>query len=418
MPTNQDILNNVNDVLDGLGVIGKAEGGSLNLGDVNFGTLIPFPEVMTMIDLARDQSQWLKAINVMTKSRATGKVPIYDLNGYVLEYVGEQDPTTVTTRPATTNVPYRTRKHKADIVLSFEELREARALGLGNFERTVVQSFTTQLGNNVADIVINGDRTRLATTRENRAMRGVDGVAIKTATANVVTAAGKAFDKTVFPAMRDRIPAKFRNDPSLRWWYNPRVKNAWQNKLTAVTTALGDKALTSSDILPPLGISPVIVPHIHDDQGPAAIAPTSASDETTYIQFILTTLVTAGDPVSAAAGVDRRFKVTCKATGVSEICTGILDTTLRINTVGLLGQTTVSVTNTDYEVRPADETDIYLGNPKGVMLIWCLEWRATREYNKNLDQYEVTIYLEFDVLVPVPEAIVKYTYVAVPPITW
>lgn len=418
MPSNQDILNDVNKVLDGLGVVGKAEGGSFNLGDVNFGDLIPFPEVLTMINLSRDQSQWLKAINVMTKTRSTGKVSIYDLNGYVLEYVGEQDPTIVTTRADTTNVPYRTRKHKADIVLSVEEMREARAIGISNFERTVVKSFTTQLGNNVADVVMNGDRTRLATTREGRAMRGVDGVAIKTATANVISAGGKAFDKTVFPAMRDRVPAKFRNEPGLRWWYNPRVKNAWQNKLTAVTTALGDKALTSQDILPPLGISPVIVPHIHDDQGPAAIAPTTVTDGTTYIQFILTTLVSAGDPASAAAGVNRRFKVTCKATGVSEICTGFLDTTLRIDTVGLLGQTTVSTTQSHYEVRPADETDIYLGNPKGVNLIWCMEWRAARGYNRVLDQYEITIYLEFDVLVPVPEAIVKYTYVAVPPITW
>jgi hypothetical protein len=227
------------------------------------------------------------------------------------------------------------------------------------------------------------------------------------------------FKRKNLSAMFDRIPQRWRNDRSrLRWIYGDRVDNWLREEYAALGTNLGDSAKGTKQTYSPMGISPMLCPQVCDTQGKAAIAPTSCSDETTYIQAILTTLVAALDPLTAAAGVGRKFLITCTATGQSEVCEGFLDTTLRINTTGLLGQTTVSATNTDYTVRQYDETDIYLGDPKGITTVWLDEWRMYRKYNEQLDQLEITIYLELDVLMPVPGMFVKATNIAVPPLAW
>lgn len=418
--TNKELLKNAGVVIDKLTGINKDVGGSINLGTTDFGQLLPVQEVHEMINLTTDQSDLLKDINTVTRQRTAGTVPIYNLEGQIMEYVGEQDPAPVTSRPETKNVEYRTRKHKCDIVISYEDIREAEAAGIGNFEKKITDSFITQLGNNVCDVIISGNRNLNGNTRLNRMLRGVDGLEIKTAQSNIFNANGWAFDEDIFIAMRDEMPEKYRRiKKELRWLHNDRVSSYWKKLIKDRNTNLGDQALINSMIAPPEGIKPITVDQISAEKGSTPIAPTAVANNTTYVTVTLTTLVTAGNPASAAEGENRRFKVTCKTTGQYEICTGYLDSTvLKVDTTTLLGQTTVSTTASDYEVSTYDETDIYLAHPKAINLVWCQEWRAYREYNKNFDQFEITIYLEFDLLVPVPEAIVKYTNIAVPPIRW
>jgi hypothetical protein len=334
-----------------------------------------------------------------------------------MEFVGEQDPTSPSTRATTTKAEYHTRKAKAVIILSHEELAEADSVDT-NFEATVLDSFSVQLSNDVANAAWNGDRSLGSLTRLQRSLNGVDGIDVQTAAGGVVVnRGGAAFNRKLYGALYDRIPQKWRNDRKrLRWFVNDSTDNHYRETLTQLATPMGDSMHTTTSVLSPLGVRPVMVPQIADTQGPTAIAPTSAADNTTTIQFVLTTLVTAGDPVSAAAGVGRRFLVTCTATGQSEVCEGILDTTLRINTAGLLGQTTVSTTPGDYTVRPYDETTVLLGDPKGITIVWKDQWRMYRKYNEQLDQLEITIYLEFDILVPVPSMFLKATNIAIPPL--
>jgi|GEM_PF-3329922 len=426
MPTNSELIAAARMALNDM-IVGKSEGGSLNLTETHFNHLIPREQVDALIDLTQDHSAFLSSINTVTRQQKKGTVPIYDLTGEVMEHVGEQDPTAVHTRSTTTTVPYVTQKHKCEITISHEEIEESKAVpGLGDMETKAVETFLKQLGNNVSDVAINGNTAFAAAPvdRRQRMLKGVDGVDVLTqAGSNVVHNNGKAFAKEVFDAMYDAIPWRYRrNTDALRWWLNSRTINNWKKALVALGAGsiLADRALTEKEAPGPSGIAPWIVPYVGENDGPTAIAPTSVADNTTTLQAVLTTLVTATNPINAAAGVGRRFKITCKTTGHSEVCTGILDTTLRINTVGLLGQTagSVSTTNTDYEVTTFDETSIYLGDPKAITLVWNGEWRSNREWNPKLDQAEITIYLEFCVSMPVLDAIVKYTNIATPPITW
>ena len=167
-----------------------------------------------------------------------------------------------------------------------------------------------------------------------------------------------------------------------------------------------------------MGIRPTMVPQIGDEDGPTAIAPTGVTDNTTYLTFDLTTLVTAGDPSTHALGVDRRFLVEFPGTGQTEIVEGKLDTGVLVaDTAGLLGQTgTPSTTAGDYTVRPADETTIILGDPLGLSIVWLDEWRMYREYKPKDDQLDITVYLELAFLAPTPEMYVLATNIAAPPV--
>jgi len=119
---------------------------------------------------------------------------------------------------------------------------------------------------------------------------------------------------------------------------------------------------------------------------------------------------------TAALGVGRRFRVTNLTTGLSEVCVGYLDTTLRIITTGVLGQTTISTTASDYTVCLCDETDIYHLNPAGITIVDCYEMMAFRINEPDFLRVRFLTYFYMDVLIPNPDAIVKLKRVAVTPI--
>jgi hypothetical protein len=405
--------------------INKSDGGIIDTSGVNFGSLIPTPLVEQLISLTRAQNQWLGAIDTRTRGRASGTIPVTDWNEPVTEGVGENDGTKVTTKPLTWTVPYACKKFKSEFYVTYEELREAMEAGIENFEQKMLADWTTALGNDIADLCINGDKTLPASSRRNRLLRMVDGLHKQTISrANVYNATGTAFGMGIFASMLDYMPDRFINDGGLKWMFNRRINNIWHNSLTNVSTtekmrsSLGDQALTSPQEVYPLGIQQLIVNQMSKTSGPTAIAPTSvAAESTTGCNLVLTTLVTAAYVATAAAGVGRRFLVTNVVTGQTEVVIGTLDTTLRAVTTTKLGQETVSTSAADYLVTLADETDLYLMNPKAAVLVYCKEWRSFREYNKDYDRFEVTTYFEADFLVPIPDVIVRYTRVKAPSIT-
>lgn len=408
------------------GIVQKAEGELLDLSTVSFGGLLPVPLVENLISLTRNQSAWLSAIDTRVRGRQSGNIPITRLNEPVTEHVGRNDGTKILTTPVTRTVPYNCKKFKSELYITTEELREAVQGGISNFEQTMMNDWTTQLANDVARLVMQSDTDLDSSTRLNRLLNACDGAyKLLRAGANVMDAEGAAFDQGIFAAMLDYMPDEFSEDPGWRWWFNRRVNTNWHNTLTNVNTTermrsqLGDQALTTEIMVPPLGISQLIVPQIVNTHGVApAIAPTSAADGgSSNIVFVLTTLITRGDVATVAAGVGRKFIVTYLPTGMSEVITGYDDTTLKAATVGLLGQTTLDTTAANYTVRLYDETELYLGNPKNVVLVYCNEWRTYREFNKDYDRWEVTTYFEADVLVPTPELVVMFERVKVTPIT-
>ena len=402
--------------------IEKAAGGSISLTTTNFSGILVRDEVLPLIQLTRSHSEWLAGLTSQTRSSRAGTVPIYRLQEPVMEAVGELDPKQVTTTPPNTSVNYRTHKFKAQVILSREDMEEASKDITSNFEQEVMNMITTGIHNDTADVVVNGS-TALASsaaTRIDHLRKGQNGIIIQLAAgANVYSRGGVAFAENNFDALYDRIPDEWRPDKSKwKWMYADRMDNAYRRALKARNTDLGDRAFGTKEGMAPMGVSPLVVPQLPTTEGPTAIAPTSAADNTTYIQFVLTTLVTAGNPATAALGVGRKFIVTHITTGRSEVCTGFIDTTLRINTVGLLGQTTVSTTASDYTVRPYDQSRIILGDPKGIQIVWKDQWVFDRERVADLDGIKITIHLEFAVLVPVPEMFMMLTDIALPPLSF
>ena len=421
---NQDIAQ-IEKSLDGLGigtanadVINKADPGVMTLDNTTFGGILPREFVDAILDDVHDQSTWLKEINEVRRQGKKGTVPVLTLEGNISEGVGENEKLINLTRPATTNVPYLCKSYGAIWSITLNDLAEARAAGMTQFEETVRGAFAKALANDRANIVLNSDDSLDDSTSLNRMLRMIDGFAVKSESGNVIDAEGIALSIETpdhFSAMEDAMPGVYANDENLKWLFHRRVGTHYRSLLKPRETALGDKYLESRDPNRPNGIPSVIVPQISVQQGPTAIAPTSAADGTTYIEFVLTTLVTAEHVASAALGVGRRFKVTHVASGNSEICTGFLDTTLRINTAGLLGQTTVSTTNTDYVVGLADETDLYLCNPKGITVVDCYEMETYRLFRPEFRRWEFYTYYHLDVLIPIVNALVKLKRVAVTP---
>jgi len=409
------------------GIVQKTEGVVIDLSNTNFGGILPVPLVENLISLTRNQSQWMGSIDTRTRARQSGEIPIVDWNEPATEMVGRNDGTKVTTQPPTRMVPYSCVKFKSEFYVTTEELREAIAGGIENFETKMTEDWATQLGNDMATLVMNGDKTLDTSSRTNRLLRAVNGVDIQTnAGANVFDAAGKAFGQGIFSAMIDYMPERFAEDPGLQWLFNRRTNLQWHSSLTNVNTtermrsALGDQVISSVQMVPPMGISQIIVPQVSARKGPVPIAPTSAAASGNGILVVLTTMVTAAYVATAAAGDTRKIKIVYKPTGKSEVVAAINNGgTLQVTTVGKLGQDTVSTTASEYTVTLADETDIYLMNPKGIVLVYCNEWRSFRAFNKDYDRFEVTTYLEADLVVPIPETIVKFKRVLVPHIsTW
>lgn len=409
--------------------IRKAEGGIADLSTVNFGGILPRSLVWRLISLTRNQNAWLGATSTIMRDRQAGTIPVVDWNEPVTEHVGRNDGTKVTTEPPTWNVVYSCKKFKTEWYVTYEELREAVAAGIDNFEQQMLSDWGTALGNDIARIVMQGDKTLDATTRLNRLLRACDGVDIATeAGSNIFDAQGKAFGQGIFAAMLDKMPDRYAEDGGLMWLFNRRVNTLWHDSLTNVNTTermrsnLGDQALTSQAVVPPLGISQLIVPQISRAKGPAPIAPTAVVDDGDGSATItLTSLVGATKQIDTVAnGVGRKILVTYLPTGLTETLTAYDDGgTLKVATNGSLGQTTISTTASEYTVRVADETDLYLMNPKSIYQVYCSEFRSTRTYNKDFDRFEITTYFEMDIVVPIQVSIVKFKRVTAPPIeTW
>jgi len=398
--------------------LAKAKSGVMTLDNTNFGGILPQTFVDDILDDVHDKSQWYKELDFRRRQGKKGTVPILRLNSNITEGIGENERPIHNRRVTTTNVPYLCKGYSALYSISLDDLNEARAGGMNNFEEKVRGAMAKALANDKARIAVNSDTSLDDSTSMNRMLRMVDGIGVKSESGNVLDAEGTALSIETpdhFTAMEDAMPEEYSDDPNLKWLFNRRIATHYRSLLKPRETPLGDKYIESHDPNKPNGIPGLIIPQLSVRQGPDAIAPTSASDETTYIEFVLTTLVTAEHVPSVDAGVGRKFKVTCLTTGHSEICTGYKDTTLRIKTVGLLGQSSVSTTNTDYEVQLYDETDIYLCNPKGITIVDCYEMEAYRVFRPEFRRWEFFTYFFQDVLVPLPEAIVKLKRVAVTP---
>jgi hypothetical protein len=365
----------------------------------------------------KNQSAILQAIATYNRTRRTGKVPIIDMTDPSMEYVGEDTGGYVSNRAGTRTVPYVTKKMKSDVLITTEELEEAQAAGFGDFENLVLDMWTMRLGNDLARAVFQSDSSFNSATRLNRMLRSQDGVSkLTTAGGVIIPAAGKKFGPGMFTVLKDNVPEELAQTGALRWIYNPRIEERWLASLQLKATAVGDQALTNPATFRPSGIPQIITPQIPATMG-ASGTPDAVADDGDGTMTVTVDTVLGG---AAAGHAGRKIKITCIPTGKWEIC----DVTWaspnnKILTTSALGQQTISTTVGDYVVKLYDETEVYLCDPKSIIMVLCRSWRSYRRFNQHWDRIEITTYIEWAVMAPLVDRMVKVTGLVVPPYaTW
>lgn len=420
MLTNAEINRAVTKALNDLNItdVGKANGVT-DIGDANFGDLLPKSLVWKLLDLSRSQSQWLSEISTVVVDRQAGTIPVFDLIGPVSEGVSNNSGQPVPNDPTTYNVAYSCKKLKAEWYVTYQQLREAAAGGITDFEGIVFAAFAGAMGNDHANLLINGNTALDSSTRLNRLLNVHDGLLKMTDSGTVHNAAGKKFGPGVFSFLCDIMPEKWQSEPNLKFLTNRRTMAHWKRSLTNVNQAstitrsgLGDRLIVSQDTANPEGIPPIIIPQLSHSMGPTPVAPTSLTASTTLVIRIATL---APDATSAAG---RRVRVLCKLTGKEEVCVVTYNGSSQniVTTTDLMGQSAASTTASDYTITFADESVLIHGNPKLINLVVCDEIRSYRVFNPKADRFEITTYVELSVVLPVPAALPKVSRLWTPPI--
>lgn len=416
MLTNQQLLARAETALDSLG-ISKNFDGAMTVGNTNFDGILPMPLVHKLINLTRAQGLWVSNLNNITVDRSVGTVPILKVNGNITEGREENEAATVIRRAATKNVPYVCKAFTSEWEVTVQQLREAEAAGITNFEDQIMTSFGIARANDKANIIVNGDTTLDASTSLNKMLRMVDGFEKLSAAGNVYDALGAAFGQGVFAYAMGMLPNEFQGDPKLRFLYGPRVDAAWRATLTNVNnstkqnTVMGDQVLTGQFTPYPEGVPQLIIPQMGTSKGGTAAAPTDVTNNGTTLTFRVATIL--ADATSAA---DRAVIVTCKISGAYELCRVTRNGSSQnvITTASLLRQSSPSVTASDYTVRVADLTSIHHGNPEGITVVDCTEMRSYRQFVPRAERWEIITHWEMAVLMATPECWVTINNVLLP----
>lgn len=141
-------------------------------------------------------------------------------------------------------------------------------------EDTVMRLMATQTANDIEELLINGDVLGPARVEGDLFDGGSTTNVIKDSFialldgwlrlldgGNIYDAQGANLSSKVFSAMIKKMPVKFRRTRrNLRWLMALDLEQNWREKVSSRGTAAGDRALTSSDMIPVYGIPMVPVP--------------------------------------------------------------------------------------------------------------------------------------------------------------
>lgn len=165
----------------------------------------------------------------------------------------------------------------SEIMVPFEIGDNFRELNIegDQVEDTIIRLMATQLGNDLEDLYINGNKLGPAVIEADILDGGSnsdhikdtylalqDGWALLADQANLVDAAGQNIGLSVFSKMVRAMPTKFRrNKAALRWFLSPDLWQLYMEKLSTRATPLGDSAAGGGGGTPgPFGIPAVPVP--------------------------------------------------------------------------------------------------------------------------------------------------------------
>lgn len=356
--------------------------------------------VEQLVDLTVGQSGWLNAATVRMRDQKKGEISRMDLNEVVTEGTSENAGDSPTTHPGTDTISYETAKFKAVWYYTVEDLREARASGESNFRGKLMAAFAKAMGNDLARWVVNGDTSLDTSTRLNRLLRQRNGwLKLARASANYYqTTRGSAFARGLFNKMLKLMPERFRDDAGLRWLLPSSLDMSWNDLLqgyAANASQLGEQQLQTRRRVPMQGIEQLIVPQMPTAQGFSVLAGSTADADVVSGSTSVTARVNTLFGGYSAAHAGRLVKITYDATGQSEICT-VVDTgsNLTITTTGMLGQSSVSTTVTDYTLDLADITSAMLTNPGNLFIVMNSGIRAYSKFEQEFERWRIDVFYD------------------------
>jgi len=419
-----DLKEKVEKFADGLNIPDvktlKADPGIIDQDSATYGGTLPRDAVLGLIRTMEDHSLLLKSIDLKRVSAKTGHVPIQSIDSPVSQAVTENDPTIVDNLLETSMVPYSCKKLKANIIVTTEMIESAGESGMGNFESNLMTDFAKALANDLSHLAIRGDSSLPATTKWNKLLRRCDGLSklCDDNGANVIDAAGKGIGLGTFAVMKRLLPPLYAQNLTLyRWLFNSSVEDVYRSMFADEReTDTGDAFLSRRPDVTPMGIKPIITNTILDSLGDTPVAPTAVVDDTDGTMTVRVATVLPDSTDSSG----RLVTITCKATGLSETCEVDYNGSSQniIETTTALGQDTISTTQSDYTVAVADQTQVYLMDPKRYALVSTTHnWRSYRKFNEQADRYEFTFYYWIDSLLAEPESIVKLDNLTLPQLT-
>lgn len=360
-------------------------------------------QVENLVDLTVSQSAWLSAVSVKMRQQRAGTIPRLVINDVVTEGVSENAGETVATSPDTDEVAYNAAKYQATWYLTLEDIGEARAAGEADFDGKVRRAFAKAMGNDMARAGLRGDTSLDASTRLNRLLRQRDGWLVKARQGAhyLQTTRGTSWSRVVYPAMLRQLPTVFKDDPGLRWFLPPMLDEDFVYSLQNLGdgAALRDQALTERRRYAPMGIPPIMVPQWPTDQGfdtvaGAAVDPDSVTDDGDGTMTIVVDSLFGGYSASHAG---RMVRVTFDATGKSETLEVVdVSGSLKLRTVGSLGQSTISTTASAYTLDLADLTGMMLTNPANLFMVLCRSIRAYRKFEQEAERWRIDVFYEAD----------------------
>lgn len=390
---------------------------------VHYDGQLPETAVTELIDLTMSQDSWLKEIPWSIEDGSKGMMLVHNWSkpaaypknpGGSGENIREPKPI----NPDSWKVPYACEAYKSDLIITRKELREARRMGITNFNEIMREGYAKALNNTIADLAWNADKSLPGLDDWEKSRQGVDGWLIELANSVIYDANGAEFAKDVFPMMIDMIDDKWANDSGLRWFANRRVFDHWKKAIggvvsTASFQGLSAEAITQRLIAWPEGIDGTICPQLSSREGPSADAD-NVADATGKVKVRCDTAFRG----YAAAKAGRRVRVTHKLTGISEIGYVADDSShLEFTSAGLFGNATADTTASNYTVKVHDETNIILTNPNNLRVVFDGEWRAYPDFDIDAENFRVVNHFDVDFVVVTAEAAVRVKEMHLPRIT-
>lgn len=362
-------------------------------------------QVERLVDLTVGQSGWLSAVSLRLRNQRSGEIPRVVINDIVTEGVPENGNRTVATHPDTDNVPYRCKKYQSTWYITREDVREAAASGEPDFDAKIRRAFAKAMGNDMARAALNGDEALDDSTRLNRLLRQRDGwlKKIRAGGNRATTTYGNSFETDLFFSMLANMPEVYRDDAELRWFMASLLDISWTQTLSDARpisgSMLADRATIERQRFQPLGIPQLLIPQMPTALGFSTLNG-SAGNPDSVIDDGDGTLTAVIDAIFGGFSTDwvgRRVKITYTPTGESETLAVVnIASSLRVQTAGSLGQTTIDTTASNYTVDIADATPVILTNPLNLFMVLCDQVRAYRKFEQEAERWRIDVYWEGD----------------------